>query len=162
MMKTLQVSCPTFLENGYISDRYSAYGANLSPELLIEDIDPAAVSMAITLDDLDHPLFPHYNHWVAWNLPVLQVIPEGLPSGAIVDEPIHLHQGMAYGKHGYRGPKPPFHWCHQYVFTIYTLDTSLQLPPQAKKQDLLTAMKGHILQTATLTGKYQKQRKKNW
>ena len=105
----LSVSSSAFENGGWIPDRHSGYGEDRSPELIPDGIDPAAVSMAITLDDADHPLFPNYTHWVAWNLPVVSVIPEGLPRGAAVRTPICLEQGMAYGKHCYRGPKPPFH-----------------------------------------------------
>ena len=28
------------------------------------------------------------------------------------EAPIHIEQGIAYGKHCYRGPKPPFNWSH--------------------------------------------------
>lgn len=155
----LSVSSSAFAEGGWIPDRHSGYGEDRSPELILEGIDPAAVSMAVTLDDADHPLFPNYNHWVAWNLPVVPVIPAGLPRGALVREPICLEQGMAYGKHCYRGPKPPFHWCHEYRFTVYTLDARLDLPASSDKSALLAAMEGHILQSGTLTGKYQRNHK---
>lgn len=68
--------------------------------------------MVITLDDLGHPLEPGYNHWVAWNIKPADCIPGGIPKGSVIETPIHIEQGIAYGKHCYRGPKPPFNWSH--------------------------------------------------
>jgi phosphatidylethanolamine-binding protein (PEBP) family uncharacterized protein len=40
------------------------------------------------------------------------------------------------------------------VFTLYALDTTLDLPPGATKAALLQAMEGHILEEATTVGTY--------
>jgi len=109
----LSIKCSDFESNGWIPDQYSGFGEDVSPELIIEGICDEAVSMAITLDDNGHPLFPNYNHWLAWNFKPCRVIPSALPKGAVVEHPIHLEQGIAYGKHCYRGPKPPFNWNHK-------------------------------------------------
>lgn len=105
--------------------------------------------------DADHPLIPGCNHWVAWNLPPVSVIPQNLPKGAAVEQPFHIEQGLGYGKHCYRGPKPPFNWYHDYHFTVYTLDSALNINANLNKKTVLQAMEGHILQTGVLIGKYQ-------
>ena len=159
MKQSITVASKSFTNGGWIPDRHSAYGENISPELILEGIDPSAVSIAITLDDIDHPLFPGYNHWVAWNLPVLDVIPEGLPCGGVVERPFHMEQGIVYGKHCYKGPKPPFNWCHEYRFTVYILDVKLRISPDSDKKALLDTMEGHVIQTGVMTGRYQRKRK---
>lgn len=155
-MDQLHVSSPAFENGGWIPDRNSGYGEDSSPELHIEGLTASAVSLVITLDDMGHPISPGYNHWVAWNLPPLSVIPEHLPKGAVCEQPIHMEQGLAYGKHCYRGPKPPFNWNHEYRFTIYALDTLLSVDTDAGKETVLKAAEGHILQSGVLTGKYQR------
>ena len=155
-MAELILSSPDFEAEGWMPDRNSGYGEDVSPTLRIEGMDERAVSMAVTLDDLGHPIFPGYNHWVAWNLPPRGKLPESLPKGAVIEQPFHMEQGLAYGKHCYRGPKPPFHWNHRYRFTIYVLDALLTVDPDAAKPAVLAAMQGHILQTACLYGKYQR------
>jgi phosphatidylethanolamine-binding protein (PEBP) family uncharacterized protein len=45
---------------------------------------------------------------------------------------------------------------HRYQFTLYALDTTLNLPAGASKQQVLDAMQGHILASVTLTGLYQR------
>jgi hypothetical protein len=67
-------------------------------------------------------------------------------------------QGKAYGRHKYRGPKPPLKAIHNYVFTVYILDCKIELDAGSRKRDLLNKMEGHILQQATLTGKFQSRR----
>ncbi|MBP3241917.1 MAG: hypothetical protein J6M92_15465 [Oribacterium sp.] len=44
----------------------------------IECIPEGTVALAIILDDLDHPLFSDFNHWVAWNIPCTNTIPGAL------------------------------------------------------------------------------------
>lgn len=155
-MNELIISSPTFAPEDWIPNCFSGYSEDKSPELHIENITKAAVSMAITLDDLGHPIKPGYNHWLVWNLPPAQVIPENLPKGAVNEQPFHIEQGLGYGKHCYRGPKPPFNWNHRYCFTVYTLDTKLTISTESDKAALLNAMDGHILQTGYLCGKYQR------
>lgn len=155
-MDELRVTSKAFEDGGWIPQCHSGFGENKSPELLLDGIDEKAVSMAVTLDDASHPLFPNYNHWVAWNLLPAEVIPEGLPKGAVVEQPIHLEQGIAYGKHCYRGPKPPFNWNHNYVFTVYILDTRIAISTESDKEAVLKAMEGHVIQKGVLMGKYQR------
>lgn len=67
-------------------------------------------------------------------------------------------QGIAYGRHRYKGPKPPHKLIHTYVFTIYILDSIIDLAPNSNKQELINNIEGHILQQATLSGIFQSRR----
>ena len=153
-MEELRVSFPCFEEGGLIPVRHTGHGEDISPKLVLEGLSPKAVTLAITLDDMGHPI-PAYNHWVIWNIPATAVLPEDIPHGETVESLGGAVQGRGYGKHGYRGPKPPFQWSHLYRFNVFALDCRLDLPPAARKKDLLAAMRGHILQTAALTGHYR-------
>ena len=156
MMKTLIISSPQFESEGWMPDCLTGYGADQSPELCIKNIPAGTVTLAITMDDLDHPIKPGFSHWVVWNITPKERIPGGLPKGAIIEAPIHMEQGLGYGKHCYRGPKPPFHWKHRYQFIVYALDDKIQIRTDSKKEELETAMKNHILACGMLIGKYQK------
>ena len=155
-MAELIVTSPAFAPEGWMPNSSSGFGEDFSPEIHIDDIDAGAVSLAITLDDLGHPIRPGYNHWVAWNIPPASVLPEHLPKGAVVELPFHMEQGLAYGKHCYRGPKPPLNWNHRYRFTVYVLDALLHISTDSDKSTMLKAMEGHLLQTGVLYGKYQR------
>lgn len=156
-MEALKVRSDAFDEGGWIPERYTARGADISPDFELESIAPNAKSIAITLDDASHPLFPNYNHWVIWNIAIQPVIPEAIAHGKFVEN-LGATQGIAYGRHRYKGPKPPQKSIHIYVFTIYTLDCAMDLDASCRKQDFVNNAEGHILQQATLTGKFQSKR----
>ena len=145
---------PAFEHEGLIPIQYTGYGDDISPELHLSNIDERAKSIAVTMDDMGHPI-PAYNHWVIWNIPVMEIIPENIPHGKVVENLSNAVQGRGYGKHRYRGPKPPFNWSHRYQFNIFILDSMLDLPASSRKRDLIKAMDGHILQQAALIGHYR-------
>lgn len=151
----LTVTSPSFQEGDWIPRKHSARDEDISPCLDLHGIAENAKSLAVTFDDASHPIFPNYNHWVIWNIPVQTVIPEGIPHGPVVKDLEDAVQGKAYGKNRYRGPKPPFKAVHTYVFTVYILDCKIELPPESKKSDLLEKMQGHIIQEGILSGKFQ-------
>ncbi len=153
-MENLTISSPSFEDGGLIPIKYTGYGEDISPELVLDGLSKRAVSIAIIMNDMGHPV-PAYNHWVIWNIPAISLIPENIPRGEQVECLGCAVQGRGYGKHRYRGPKPPFKWSHIYHFNLFVLDCSLDLPSTARKKDLLAAMQGHILQQAVLTGHYR-------
>ena len=155
-IRMLKMTSPSFADGGWISDRHAGYGEDQSPEFHIKGIDERAKTMVMMLDDLDHPLEPGYNHWIAWNITPTERIPGGIAKKSVVESPIHIEQGIAYGKHCYRGPKPPFNWNHEYMFTLYTLDCTLEAGEKSKKENILQLAEGHILQKAELRGRYQR------
>ena len=59
--------------------------------------------------------------------------------------------------YGYDGPCPPWNDAikHHYHFTIYALNVpQLNLPERFTGQELLAALEGHVLQSASMTGIY--------
>ncbi len=157
-METLKIKSKAFDEGGWIPEKYTARGVDISPDFEISNIAPNAKSIAIMLDDASHPIFPNYNHWVIWNIAIQSYIPQGIPHGKCVDDLGGATQGIAYGKNKYKGPKPPFKSIHTYVFTVYTLDCTIDLDASSRKQDFLNSAASHILQQATLSGKFQSRR----
>jgi len=59
-----------------------------------------------------------------------------------------------FGKIGYGGPCPPTGPAHRYFFKLYALREETGLSAGATKADLERAMKGKIIEQATLTGKF--------
>lgn len=78
----------------------------------IEGLPAETVTLAIVMDDLDHPIQPGFNHWVAWNIAPASIIPGGLPQGAVVNEPIYIEQGIAYTLYLLSYPIILFHSSH--------------------------------------------------
>jgi Raf kinase inhibitor-like YbhB/YbcL family protein len=96
-------------------------------------------------------------HWSAFNIPgTAKGLPEGLGEGDLADGTrngpgIASRQGKtpAYFGPG-AGPGP----IHHYVFEFYALDTKLDLPATATREDLLKAMDGHIVGKAAWFGRF--------
>jgi len=145
----LIISSPVFENNAYVPDTYTCKGRNISPPLLIGNAPSGAKSLALIVDDPDAPSGV-FVHWVMWNItPGTKEISENsAPHGA--------QQGINdFKKRGYIGPCPPF-GTHRYFFKIYALDTLLSIQSGSTKKDLEKAMKGHILDHATLTGIFKR------
>jgi hypothetical protein len=60
-----------------------------------------------------------------------------------------------FGEEKYGGPCPPRgSKPHRYMFKLYALDKTLDLPTGSEKDKLERAMEGHILGQTTLMGLY--------
>ena len=155
--KAMIIKSKSFENNGMIPKKHTGFGEDKSPELTISDIPDSTVSLAIIMDDLDVPFRDYFTHWLIWNIPGTEIIEEGLPGGEKIESPFSAIQGVAWGKHIYRGPKQPFFIRkeHRYVFYVYALDCMLNLTGMAGKKELVDAMKGHVLSEAKLMGRYK-------
>jgi hypothetical protein len=93
---------------------------------------------------------------VLYNIPAdARSLPEALPPDPELPDGSR-HGRNSWGRPGYGGPCPPS-GTHRYFFKLYALDTTLDLPPEADKKQLLKAMEGHILAQAELMGTYGRQ-----
>jgi Raf kinase inhibitor-like YbhB/YbcL family protein len=151
----LKLGSPAFKEGEHVPDKYTCNGENLSPELFWGKGDPAIKSFALILDDPDAPRAT-FTHWVIYNLPgTLTGLPQNVPPKE------KLSNGGLQGKNdamkiGYIGPCPPPGPIHHYNFRLYGLDSVLSLLAGATKQQLLDAIKGHVIAESRLTGLYQR------
>ena len=157
-MEDMEIKSPSFINNEYMPKRHTGFDVDISPEFQLLNISDDTISIAIIMDDLDIPLVQAYNHWIIWNIPKTEKIPENIPYGSLVPSLHNAMQGIAYGVNRYRGPKQPIFVrnTHRYIFNFYALDCFLNLESSAKKKDLLEAMSGHILQQGNITGKYKR------
>lgn len=144
--KTLTVKSPAFSQNDFIPSKYTCDGANVNPELIIEDIPTDAKSLALIVDDPDAPKGT-FDHWIMWNIPVGKKIEENSTPGA---------QGKNSNQENkYTGPCP-LSGTHHYHFKVYALDAKLDLPFNTDKKVLLKAMEEHILGEGELIGTYRR------
>ncbi len=153
---SMKISSPAFHDGGFIPSTYTCDGRDISPELVWEDIPSQAKSLVLLCEDPDAPM-GLFVHWVVFNIPPST---SGLPQGVSSAELTRLSakQGRTdFGRIGYGGPCPPSA-THRYFFKLYALDTLLSLPEGSTRIQVLKAMEGHILSSAELMGKYQRQR----
>lgn len=151
---TLVVTSTGFEHNGYMPVQFTGYGTDQSPPLSLRGLSPEAKALAIIMVDLDIPFIREYPHWLIWNLPAKTEIPGAIPRGETLAELSGAVQGLAYGKHEYKGPRPPgfIRTRHRYDFTVYALDSMLAIHGNSNKKALQKAMEKHVIQQGAITG----------
>lgn len=151
----MTLTSPAFPEGGEIPRKYTCDGADVSPALRWKDSPSETKSFALIADDPDAPVGT-WVHWVLYDLPgETGELKEGIPAAETLDN--GARQGSNdFRKVGYGGPCPPGGPAHRYFFKLYALDSKTNLKPRATKQQLLNAMKGHILAEAQLMGRYKR------
>ncbi|HAT6819483.1 TPA: YbhB/YbcL family Raf kinase inhibitor-like protein [Legionella pneumophila] len=146
----LTLESPAFASNAAIPQKFTCSNLNYSPPLIWHDPNLGTQSYVLIVHDPDAPT-GNWIHWVLFNIPAqVKQLTEGAttPAGAT--------SGLnSWNTTGYSGPCPPA-GTHRYYFTLYALDTYLNLGPEATAQDVVNAMKGDIIDTAELVGHYSK------
>lgn len=143
----MKITSQAFTDGGKIPDKYTMYGENKIPPIHLEDVPENARSLALVVDDPDAPSGT-FNHWLLFNMdPRIKDIKENCV-------PVMATQGRNdFGEVEYGGPKPPSGE-HRYFFRAFALNTVLPLSRGTKRQDFEQELKGHVLDSATLMGKY--------
>lgn len=147
----MKLTSSAFKHQDYIPRLYTCDGGNISPPLEIHDVPEGTKSLALIMEDPDVPKHIRedrmWDHWIIFNIPAdTSRFIEG-------EEPPGIH-GIGTGHNlKYYGPCPP-DGEHRYFFKLFALNTMLDLPEKSTKQQLETAMKGHILAKTELIGIY--------
>ncbi len=151
----LLVSSAVFQEGGMIPSKYTCQGQDISPPLAWGEPSAGIQSLVLIVDDPDAP-GGVFTHWVIFNIPAdSRGLPEAVPTQAQL--PSGALQGKNdFGRIGYAGPCPPPGRPHRYQFTVYALDSPLDLEAGVSKKQVLDTMRGHILAQGQLVGRYQR------
>jgi Raf kinase inhibitor-like YbhB/YbcL family protein len=145
---TITITTQSFLNGKEIPPDFTCDGQNFSPSFFLEHVPDYAKSLVLLLDDQDsNP--KNFTHWLAFNISPYTTSIEG--AKAIGGATLGTND---YGNVEYDGPCPPIGQTHKYFFRIYALDTILNLDEGARRSDLDTAMKGHIIATGETAGIY--------
>ena len=144
----LALTSPAFAGGAAIPLRHSAYGEGISPELRWSGVPRGTASLVLMLEDPDSRSARPYVHWLVWNIPADST---GLPEG-LAGAPAVVQGRNNRGSTGYFGPRPPGVQPHHYHFQLFALDTRLDLPAGARREELLAAMNGHVLAKGDLIG----------
>ena len=147
-MEQLIFSLPDFINSDEFPIEYTGRGEDLSPEIVIGNLSTNAETLAVTLEDISHPI-KNFTHWIIWNIPAASKIERAIPKGKYVSD-MGAAQGVAYGMHKYAGPKPPRGKTHKYRITVYALDCSIDLSANKRKKHFLKKAENHILQKGCL------------
>ena len=152
---TMQLRSRAFENGGVIPSKYTCDGQNVSPPLAISDVPVNTKSMVLIMDDHDVPRSIRsdgvWDHWIIWNIsPNVRTIEEGQRVKG-------LYGIGSNGQTEYSGPCPPDKE-HQYIFSLYALDTELSLRTGAPKIEVLNNMTTHIIAQTKLTGRYDRKK----
>ncbi|MEO6611032.1 MAG: YbhB/YbcL family Raf kinase inhibitor-like protein [Chitinophagaceae bacterium] len=139
-----------FEEGKPIPAKYTCDSSNVSPALSWSGFPEKTKSFALIMDDPDAPMGT-WVHWVMYNIPGTVTSLEKELNVAKINAIDGLN---SWSEKGYNGPCPPG-GTHRYVFKLYALEKTLPQKEGMDKDELLQAMKGHILSEATLTGLFR-------
>lgn len=150
----MEIKSSAFKNEDMISAKYSCDGQDISPPLQWSGAPADTKSFALISDDPDASVGT-WVHWVIFNIPAtVGGLPENV-SGQKEISGLGKNGKNSWQRLGYGGPCPPS-GTHRYYFKLYALDTLLNLNPGATKEELLKAMKGHVLAEAQIMGKYKR------
>jgi Raf kinase inhibitor-like YbhB/YbcL family protein len=147
---SLSVSSPVFNAHSKIGlpDLYTCHGARLSPPLQWSGAaTQRAQSFAIVVDDSQAPITP-YVYWIVFDLSpnTVAIGQNQLPTGARQAE-------NSGGKVGYQAPCPQGQKKdgHKYRFTVYELNTKIDLPNGESLSKVWTAIASHVIASGRIT-----------
>lgn len=153
MATALTLTSPSFSHNGFIPEKFTCDGENVSPALQWSNVPAGTKDLVLIVDDPDAPRATPWVHWIVFNIdPKLTGFQEHMDIKAFKtgkNDSVDQREGIWH----YSGPCPPS-GTHRYFFKLYALDALLNLPVGAHKQDVLAAMKNHVVGTAELVGLY--------
>jgi Raf kinase inhibitor-like YbhB/YbcL family protein len=152
--RTMEITSSSFVHEDMIPAKYTCDGQNISPPLAWSGAPQETKSFALICDDPDAPAGT-WVHWIIFDIPSnVNSLPEKV---ARQEEIAGLGKNgkNSSRRYGYDGPCPPG-GTHRYYFKLYALDTMLNLNAGLSKEELLKAIKGHVLAEAQVMGRYKR------
>jgi len=163
---TITVTSPTIKANETIPVDHTADGKNYSPALNWAGAPANTKQFALVYDDPDVVFGGQtFVHWVVYKIPGTAM---GLPADLPIDQVVLTGPGEIAGaiqglsgfkRPFYRGPAPPAGKPHHYTWTVYALDAELPLEPGLNRNQLMEAIKGHIIGHGSLVAVYERKPK---
>lgn len=144
---TMIIRSPAFNHEERIPSKYTCDSEDVSPPIAIDSIPEGTMSLTLIMDDPDAP-HDTWDHWILFNLPATTTrIGEGAAT-------VGVPGSNSWGRATYGGPCPSSGE-HRYLIKVYALDILLPIERGARKDEVLTAMQGHVIESTTLMGRYQ-------
>jgi len=159
-MSDFQFTDTPFEASGPIPAEYTCDGEDVSPPLAWSAPPEGTESLALVIDDPDAPGSGAFTHWVLFDLPPdATALPRDYAAGdprLDAGDPSPREGVNDFGDPQYGGPCPPGGEEHRYVFSLYALDTTLDLESGAAPDAVHAAIEGHVLAEAEVVGTYQR------
>lgn len=162
-IQVMTLTSTAWSDGGSIPAKFTQAGEDVSPPLAWTNVPEGTVSFTLIVHDVDAAIGNGTDdvlHWMLWNVPAaVTSVHEHAPSMAQL--PDGTRQISATGPY-YRGPGAlaagPV---HHYVFEIYALDTTIDVPavgqsPAQTRAAVVAAMAGHVRGKAALVGLFRR------
>ena len=162
----IELGSSVFSDGGYLPGAHTCYGLDRSPPLFWGEVPENTQSLALIVNEPNAEEQPDRVNWVIYDLPpevreipgVISIMEESVLGGK---------QGRNHsGGMGWTGPcpDPGIDYESTYVFHIYALDNLLdiQIEGGARRNDVLRAMSGHVIDYGKLTSKFCKSDGVGW
>jgi Raf kinase inhibitor-like YbhB/YbcL family protein len=150
-LSALEVASPAFMDGDSIPVEFTCDGENVSPPLEWSQGPESTEEFVLIVDDPDAPQGIS-THWILIHIPpdTTSIERGAVPNGAMEVE-------TRAGEAGYRGPCPPEGEEHEYRFTVYAVDTVIDVSQDAGRNDVLAALEDHIVAGGQLSGMYRRE-----
>jgi Raf kinase inhibitor-like YbhB/YbcL family protein len=156
------VESPTMKDGEMMPREYTPDGRNVSPPLTWTNVPSGTKQFAVLCEDFDAGNPPPFVHWVIYNIPgTARGLPAAIPIDPAAPMPPEI-AGAVQGASGfqrrqiYRGPAPPAGKPHNYHFVVYAVDVELNLKPGLTRDELLEAIKGHVIGQGEIVPWYER------
>jgi Raf kinase inhibitor-like YbhB/YbcL family protein len=152
------LTSPAFEHGAPIPEKHRGrlWRANISPALDWTPAPAGTVELVLVVQDPDVPMGKPAIHALTLGIdPSLSGIPENALTNPSPVPGLRHGQG-ALGRRGWAGPMPVrSHGPHAYVFQLFALDQAPGLPASFSLDDVIAAIKGHVIGRARLDGTYE-------
>lgn len=148
------ISVAGLAEGSHLPAEYTCINLGKNPEISWDGTPGGTKSFVLILDDPDAPAGV-FTHWIVYNLPPeLHTVYGGQVSGTT--KSASGEQGLnSIGTSGYYPPCPPSGPGHRYVFSLYALDTLLDIN-RGDREEIDSKMTGHILDSTKLVTLFER------
>ena len=162
-IQVLSLTTSAWTDGAAIPAKYTQAGAQVSPPLAWANVPDGVQSFVLIARDADAAIGAGTDdilHWMVWNIPAsARALAEAIPQGNQL--PDGTRQISASGPY-YRGPGAPAAGpAHHYVFEIYALDSTIDVPavgqsPPLTRAAVEQAMAGKIRAKGSLVGLFKR------
>lgn len=162
-VQVMTLTSPAWPDGGQIATKYTQAGDDVSPALAWSGVPEGAASFVLIVHDVDAAIAGGADdilHWMLWNIPATATgLAEHVPAGSQL--PDGTRQISATGPN-YRGPGAPAAGpAHHYVFELFALDNTLEVPavgasPPLTRAAVVAAMAGHVRGKAVYSGLFKR------
>jgi Raf kinase inhibitor-like YbhB/YbcL family protein len=157
----VNVTCPALRAGKFIPTRNAFRGirGGENVSLPIAWSDPPAETKSFVILIVDrHPIARNWLHWCVFDIPASVLSLQENASKQAGGLPVACKQlRNSYGEPGYGGPQPPKgSGPHEYEITVHALKRDvLDVSPSASLNDVVRALEGNILSSASTTGVFE-------